>query len=193
LGVLRAQPRGSCVLLRVLRRRGGRAYFYEPFLEAFDPELRKELGVWYTPREVVKYMVERVDRVLREDLNRPAGLADPNVYILDPCCGTGAFWWRRSTALHKPSREFRGCSYSHRLEKGATERVFGFEILPAPFVVSHLQIGLMLQHHGAPLSDKKKERRGSISPTRLPAGSLRRHRKSCRLSNSKRSAMLPIM
>src|SRR5207245_6960992 len=30
-------------------------YFYEPFLEAFDPELRKELGVWYTPPEVVQY------------------------------------------------------------------------------------------------------------------------------------------
>ena len=28
-------------------------YFYEPFLEAFDPELRKELGVWYTPPEIV--------------------------------------------------------------------------------------------------------------------------------------------
>ena len=24
-------------------------YFYEPFLEAFDPALRKQLGVWYTP------------------------------------------------------------------------------------------------------------------------------------------------
>jgi predicted helicase len=46
------------------------------------------------------------------------------------------------------------------LKKAATERVFGFELLPAPFVVSHLQIGLMLQHHGAPLSDKKKERAG---------------------------------
>jgi hypothetical protein len=32
-------------------------YFYEPFLEAFDPELRKQLGVWYTPPEIVKYMV----------------------------------------------------------------------------------------------------------------------------------------
>ena len=29
-------------------------YFYEPFLEAFDPELRKELGVWYTPPEIVR-------------------------------------------------------------------------------------------------------------------------------------------
>ncbi len=29
------------------------AYFYEPFLKAFDPFLRKALGVWYTPKEIV--------------------------------------------------------------------------------------------------------------------------------------------
>jgi hypothetical protein len=66
-------------------------YFYEPFLEAFDPELRKDLGVWYTPAEVVKYMVARVDTELRSALGVEDGLADPNVYILDPCCGTGAY------------------------------------------------------------------------------------------------------
>ncbi|MCY4311398.1 MAG: DNA methyltransferase, partial [Rhodospirillaceae bacterium] len=44
-------------------------YFYEPFLEAFDPELRKQLGVWYTPAEVVRYMVARVDRALKDDLS----------------------------------------------------------------------------------------------------------------------------
>ena len=66
-------------------------YFYEPFLEAYDPELRKQLGVWYTPPEIVQYMVARVDRVLREELGVEDGLADPRVYVLDPCCGTGAF------------------------------------------------------------------------------------------------------
>lgn len=136
-------------------------YFYEPFLEAFDPELRKELGVWYTPREVVQYMVERVDRVLREELDRPAGLADPNVYVLDPCCGTGAFLVEALNRIAKTLHESGGDALlATDLKKAATERVFGFEILPAPFVVSHLQIGLMLQHHGAPLSDKKKERVG---------------------------------
>jgi len=69
-------------------------YFYEPFLEAFDPELRKELGVWYTPPEIVTYMVARVDAVLREELDIPDGLADPRVVVLDPCCGTGASWSR---------------------------------------------------------------------------------------------------
>ena len=66
-------------------------YFYEPFLEAFDPELRKQLGVWYTPTEVVRYMVARVDRALKDDLDIPDGLAAENVYVLDPCCGTGAY------------------------------------------------------------------------------------------------------
>ena len=66
-------------------------HFYEPFLEAFDPELRKELGVWYTPPEVVRYMVARVDRAVRDDLGIADGLAAENVYVLDPCCGTGAY------------------------------------------------------------------------------------------------------
>ena len=66
-------------------------YFYEPFLEAFDPELRKQLGVWYTPAEVVRYMVARVDRALKDDLGIADGLAADNVYVLDPCCGTGAY------------------------------------------------------------------------------------------------------
>ncbi len=136
-------------------------YFYEPFLEAFDPELRKELGVWYTPREVVQYMVERVDRVLREELGRAAGLADPNVYVLDPCCGTGAFLVEALNRIAKTLSETSGDALMGTdLKKAATERVYGFELLPAPFVVSHLQIGLMLQHHGAPLSEKKKERVG---------------------------------
>ena len=66
-------------------------YFYEPFLQAFDPDLRKQLGVWYTPTEVVRYMVARVDKALKDDLGIPDGLAGENVYVLDPCCGTGAY------------------------------------------------------------------------------------------------------
>ena len=54
-------------------------YFYEPFLEAFDPALRKQLGVWYTPAEVVRYMVARVDKALKDDLDIADGLAAENV------------------------------------------------------------------------------------------------------------------
>ena len=69
-------------------------YFYEPFLEAFDPELRKALGVWYTPPEVVEYMIDRVDTVLKQELNLPDGLADQRVFILDSGCVPAHFWLR---------------------------------------------------------------------------------------------------
>ena len=69
-------------------------YFYEPFLEAFDPALRKQLGVWYTPAEVVRYMVARVDLALKEDLGIEDGLAAENVYILDPAAAPGPTWPR---------------------------------------------------------------------------------------------------
>ena len=134
-------------------------YFYEPFLEAFDPELRKDLGVWYTPPEIVKYMVERVDTVLREELGVPDGLADKNVYVLDPCCGTGSYLVEVLDRIHRTLKE-RGedALLASDLKEAAQKRIFGFEILPAPFVVSHLQLGLLLQKLGAPLSEKSHER-----------------------------------
>lgn len=132
-------------------------YFYEPFLQAFDPELRKELGVWYTPPEIVQYMVARVDTVLREELEIEDGLADPNVYILDPCCGTGAYLVevlkRIDATLKAKGTDALGSS---DIKEAAIKRVFGFEILTAPFVVAHLQLGLLLQNLGVPLSDEKE-------------------------------------
>jgi hypothetical protein len=136
-------------------------YFYEPFLQAFDPELRKQLGVWYTPREVVQYMVARVDTVLREELNLPRGLADPNVVVLDPCCGTGAYLVEVLRNIETTLREEGGDALvASDLRKAAIERIFGFEILPAPFVVAHLQLGLLLQQLGAPLPDNSDARVG---------------------------------
>jgi hypothetical protein len=130
-------------------------YFYEPFLQAFDPELRKELGVWYTPEEIVRYQVERVDTVLREELEIADGLADPRVIVLDPCCGTGAYLravLRRIAATLQDKGS--DALSAHDLKRAAMERVFGFEILPAPLVIAHLQIGLELETLGAPLSDQ---------------------------------------
>ena len=129
-------------------------YFYEPFLQAFDPALRKQLGVWYTPREVVRYMVARVDKALKDDLAIPEGLAAENVYVLDPCCGTGAFPAEvlRRIAANLETQGL-GALAGARVKQAATERVFGFEIMPAPFVVAHLQVGLTMQELDAPLAD----------------------------------------
>ena len=99
-------------------------YFYEPFLEAFDPGLRKQLGVWYTPIEVVRYMVARVDRTLKDDLGIADGLPAENVYVLDPCCGTGAYLAEvlRRVAANLEGRGL-GALAGARVKQAATERV----------------------------------------------------------------------
>ncbi|MEX0676990.1 MAG: type ISP restriction/modification enzyme [Pirellulales bacterium] len=136
-------------------------YFYEPFLEAYDPDLRKELGVWYTPPEIVEYQVARVDAVLRDELNLPDGLADSNVIVLDPCCGTGTYLVEVLRVIAATLRDKGGDALmADDLKTAAMTRIFGFEILPAPFVVSHLQLGLLLQNEGAPLSQPAGERVG---------------------------------
>ena len=136
-------------------------YFYEPFLQAFDPALRKQLGVWYTPAEVVRYMVARVDRALKDDLGIADGLAAENVYVLDPCCGTGAYLAEtlRRIAANLKDRGL-GALTGARVKQAALERVFGFEIMPAPFVVAHLQVGLTMQELDAPLAEDGAERAG---------------------------------
>ena len=136
-------------------------YFYEPFLEEFDPALRKQLGVWYTPAEVVRYMVARVDRALKDDLGIEDGLAAENVYVLDPCCGTGAYLAEtlKRIAANLQSKGL-GALAGAQVKKAATERVFGFEIMPAPFVVAHLQVGLTMQDLDAAFSDDGEERAG---------------------------------
>ncbi|GAB4207938.1 MAG: DNA methyltransferase [Roseiflexaceae bacterium] len=132
-------------------------YFYEPFLEAFDPELRRQLGVWYTPPEIVRYQVARVDAALRSELGIAAGLADPRVYVLDPCCGTGAYLVEvvatiAATLRRRGDDDLLGSDLAQAVQR----RLVGFELLPAPFVVAHLQIGLLLQRYGATLGDDER-------------------------------------
>lgn len=125
-------------------------YFYEPFLETFDPNLRKELGVWYTPPEIVRYQVRKVDALLREELGCQLGFADEQVVVLDPACGTGAYLIE---VLHCMAdtlrREGVGAEMGDTLLRALRRRVNGFEILTAPFVIAHLQLHLLLSELGA--------------------------------------------
>lgn len=134
-------------------------YFYEPFLEAFDPKLREDLGVWYTPREIVRYMVRQVDRVLVEELGIADGLADPNVVILDPCCGTGAYLLETLRFIQERlTEQGQGSLVSAKLRQVAAERVFGFEILPAPFVIAQMRINNLLTAAKAGFSKDQRAR-----------------------------------
>jgi hypothetical protein len=134
-------------------------YFYEPFLQAYDPDLRRDLGVWYTPPEVVRYMVDHVDRTLRTQLGLPLGLADPNVHVLDPCTGTGSYLTAVLDRIITTLREEGGDGLvAAEAKQAALSRIHGLELLPAPFVIAHLRIGIALQRLGLPLDVKKKER-----------------------------------
>lgn len=125
-------------------------YFYEPFLEAFDPQLRQDLGVWYTPPEIVRYQVQRVHYLLKTELGRPRGLADPDVVVLDPCCGTGAYLLEVARCIAgELKREGDESSLGLELARAFHERVMGFEILTAPFAIAQLQLYLLLDQLGS--------------------------------------------
>jgi predicted helicase len=125
-------------------------YFYEPFLEAFDPQLREDLGVWYTPPEIVRYQVRRVHHLLKADLGLARGLADPDVIVLDPCCGTGAYLLEVARCVAEELiAEGDGSTVGLELTKAFQTRVIGFEILTAPFAIAQLQLYLLLEQLGA--------------------------------------------
>jgi len=62
---------------------------YDKFFKNAFPKMVDQLGIVYTPVEVVDYIVHSVDDVLRREFNR--SLTDENVHILDPFTGTGTF------------------------------------------------------------------------------------------------------
>jgi hypothetical protein len=125
-------------------------YFYEPFLEAFDPQLREDLGVWYTPPEIVRYQVQRVHHLLKTELGRPRGLADREVVVLDPCCGTGAYLLEVARCV---AAELKTAgdedTLGLELTRAFQDRIMGFEILTAPFAIAQLQLYLLLDQLGA--------------------------------------------
>jgi hypothetical protein len=134
-------------------------YFYEPFLQAYDPSLRRQLGVWYTPPEVVRYMVARVHEALQRDLGLELGLADSNVHILDPCTGTGSFLVECIGTVARVLQDKYGDELvGQDVKAAAMSRLHGFELLPAPFVIAHLNVGLALDRLRAPLAEGERAR-----------------------------------
>lgn len=140
-------------------------HFYQPFLKEFDADSQVDLGVFYTPPEIVKFQVERVDRVLREELGIVDGLANDNVNILDPCCGTGAYVIEVLRKIEETLRRKADDGLvGNTVKKAAMNRVMGFEIMPAPFLVAHWRVNEFLASIGAsPMSKKgKKKERAKI-------------------------------
>lgn len=130
-------------------------YFYEPFLAAFDPVLREDLGIWYTPREIADYQVSRVHHHLIDDLGVASGIADKSVYLLDPACGTGTYLIAACDFLyrfHVDNGEPETVASSRALD-ALTTRFVGFEILPAAFIICHLHLARHLEQLGTNTAD----------------------------------------
>ncbi|MEI6314566.1 MAG: type ISP restriction/modification enzyme, partial [Syntrophus sp. (in: bacteria)] len=153
-------------------------HFYETFLAAYDPKLRESRGVYYTPEPVVSYIVRSVDVLLKTRFNCPQGLADsstitiPNydpgltvkgkkqprktaeshkVLILDPATGTGTFLYavidhiRQQFMQQGNAGMWPGYVKNHLLP-----RLFGFELLMAPYAVAHFKLSLQLAGRDLP-------------------------------------------
>lgn len=153
-------------------------HFYETFLAAYDPRLREARGVYYTPEPVVSYMVRSVDHLLKTRFNCPQGLADsrkitiPNddpglrvkgkpeprktkeshkVLVLDPATGTGTFLYavidhiRAQFMQQGNAGMWPGYVKNHLLP-----RLFGFELLMAPYAVAHFKLSLQLAGRDLP-------------------------------------------
>ena len=138
--------------------------FYEDFLAAYKPEMRERRGVYYTPEPVVSYMVKSVDVLLKEKFNKPLGLADPEVMILDPACGTGTFLLKICQIIHDRFHAEREAivarvgdiSWSEYVSTHLLPRIFGFELLMAPYAIAHLKLGLFLEETGYQFDGNKR-------------------------------------
>jgi len=124
-------------------------YFYEDFLKAYDPTVREMRGVYYTPMPVVNYIVRAIDHTLKTEFNRPEGLADSSIFILDPACGTSTFLYSVVEHIHEQYRkDHQTGAWDVYVEKNLLPRLFGFELLMAPYAIAHLKLALLLKGQG---------------------------------------------
>lgn len=138
--------------------------FYEDFLRAYKPKMREHRGVYYTPEPVVSYMVRSVDILLKEKFNKPLGLADPGVMILDPACGTGTFLLWICQLIYQRFQEnpdaltegLADRTWSGYVQERLLPRIFGFELLMAPYAICHLKLGLFLEETGYRFSSAQR-------------------------------------
>ena len=137
-------------------------HFYEDFLAAYDPRLRELRGVYYTPEPVVSYIVRSVDRLLRDEFGLADGLADtatvefqvetddgmetrisPRVLILDPAAGTGTFLREVVSLVRRTIAEKGlGGAWPDYVREHLLPRLFGFELLMAPYAICHLKLAI---------------------------------------------------
>lgn len=161
-------------------------HFYEDFLAEYDPKLRKQRGVWYTPAPVVNFIVRAVDDILKTEFNLPQGLASTEktkikvntqnadkrsstgyrqveqevhkVQILDPATGTGTFLAEVITHIYESKFQHMQGAWSGYVDEHLVPRLNGFELLMASYAMAHLKLELLLKETGYKSSSENRLR-----------------------------------
>ena len=153
-------------------------HFYETFLAAYNPALRKARGVWYTPQPVVNFIVRAVDDILKTEFNLPQGLADTTRIKATSKHITKSTTDQRSKLkevvleqeVHKVQildpatgtgtflaevvrhiyKNFEGQQgiWSNYVNQHLIPRLNGFELLMASYAMAHLKMDMLLTETG---------------------------------------------
>ena len=121
-------------------------YFYEYFLQAYNPAMRKTRGVYFTPMEVVRCQVRLADHLLRTRLGKPKGLADDEVVVLDPAVGTGAYPLAALDLVERAHRKRFG--ESKEVIASFAGRLYAFEVLVGPYAIARMRLARHFREAG---------------------------------------------
>lgn len=129
-------------------------HFYETFLEEYDPKERERRGVYYTPQEVVSYIVRSLNTILKEYFDKPDGFATDSITVLDPAAGTLTFLAEASAvAVNEFSVRYGTAGITELIKKHVLGNFYAFELMMAPYAIGHLKMGFLLEELGYKLAD----------------------------------------
>lgn len=122
-------------------------YLYEDFIGYFDQKQKENLGIFYTPIEVTRFITKSTNILLKKHFGKEFGLADDEVKILDPATGTGTFLLSAfDSVLNELVNHQLAAIVETTIRNHLLQHFYGFEILITPYVISHLKLTDYLEH-----------------------------------------------
>ncbi|WCD87243.1 hypothetical protein KPP03845_103618 [Streptomyces xanthophaeus] len=128
-------------------------HFYEGFLASYDPALRQRTGTYYTPNEVVSFMVDFTDKILRTRLAQKKGFGSDDVTVVDPAAGTGTFLINIINRVAKDIEHEYDSGLKPGLLRKLASRLIGFEKQTGPYAVAELRLSHAFKAHQAKIAD----------------------------------------
>lgn len=128
-------------------------YFYEDFLAVYDPQMRKDRGVYYTPIPVVQTQVRLISELLSEKFDYEFSFVNPNVTTLDPAAGTGTYILTAIEHGLDQIAEVKGYGMRSSYSSNAAKNLHAFEILVGPYAVAHLRLTQQILREGGSVPD----------------------------------------